>query len=95
MAQRFSRELDLKVRLGGVALLLLATMLLALFVVPDHRGADIAIGPGVGEFCVAFVAVCAASSGAAALFVGRALFAPVAQPPARRPGGEDAPRGVA
>lgn len=92
MAQRLSRQFDRKVRLGGAALLLLATLLIVFVAVPQSGGAAVAVGPDLGLFCVVLVAVCAASTGAAALFVGAALFEPVSAPPARRSTGNDAPR---
>lgn len=71
------RSFDRRVRLGGAALIVLAT--LALFLLPTHRG-DPAARPSVAHVCLAFFAVCAGSAGATFLCLGRRMFEPTAAP---------------
>ena len=73
MQQNFDR----RVRLGGAALIALAT--LALFLLPTHRG-DPAARPSVVHVCLAFLAVCAGSAGASFLCLGCRMFEPTAAP---------------
>lgn len=68
---REAQKVDLKVRGGGAALLAVASVLLA---ITAHLRARDAVQPTMTEFCIAFLAVCAASIGAALLFEGHALF---------------------
>ena len=68
---RPARKIDVQVRGGGAALLLLASVLIA---VTMHLRAHDAVQPTTIEFCIAFFAVCAGSIGAALLFEGHALF---------------------
>lgn len=68
---RGGRKRDGQVRAGGAALLVLAGALIA---VTAHLRTHDAVQPTVVEFCIAFVAVCAASAGAALLCEGQALF---------------------
>lgn len=76
--QRLSlRSFDLKVRLGGVGLLLVAACLLAVL---SARSPDRARQPTVLELCMAFAAVCSGSTGASFVFVGRQMFEPVLSP---------------
>lgn len=80
MAWRW-RNFDRQIRLGGALLLVLAT--LALLALPAHRGEPSA-RPDVWDFCLAFLAVCAASAGACLLCIGRSLFQPAVGPRSQR-----------
>lgn len=68
---------DMLVRATGLGMVLLSALLLSVL----HRvpgGAH--LQPTVAELCIALVAVCAGSSGAAMACIGRALFLPVPDP---------------
>lgn len=84
------RSFDLRVRLGGFGLIMLATGLLALL---PARGIDRGSQPSVVELCLAFVAVCSGSAGASFLFVGRQMFDPVPTPRDRVMAERDTMRG--
>ena len=67
-------ERDIMVRLGGLALLLLAVALFA--ALPGSRPGHGA-SPTVADFCIAFGVVGAGCLGASFLFMGCQLFEPV------------------
>ncbi|WP_157134548.1 hypothetical protein [Sphingomonas sp. PAMC 26605] len=81
MKQPSLHDFDVKVRLGGAALLLLAT--LCLFSLCANRGNPDA-QPSAFELCVALVAVCSGCGGAALVFEGRSVFEPASDPRTRR-----------
>lgn len=81
MKQRSLQDFDIKVRISGVGLILLAALCLSLL--PADRGNPDA-QPSAFDVCTALLAVCSGCVGAALVFEGRRLFDPVSDPRARR-----------
>ena len=83
-------ERDIMVRLGGLALLLLAVALFAALPGP-HPGHGHA--PTAADFCIAFGVVASGCIGASFLFMGGQLFEPIPSrhdlPPAEREASRD------
>lgn len=81
------REFDLKVRVGGLALLVLAAILFTQL--PGQRNGHAVARPSMAEFCIAFVAVCATSAGASFVLLGRQMLDPVPDRRGRRLAGSE------
>lgn len=71
------RKLDRDVRYCGAGLVVMAVLLVTQL--HPHRAAPVGDGPTLAQFFMALIAVCAASTGASCLVVGRRLFEPVRQ----------------